>query len=498
VQKIGLEMEMVVASAQTGRSHTVAAYFGGMARRKGARGLDPESKQLGGRTVAVITDGVDSGLDNAFNHLESALGPVRGGTGGLARLDAMVNTELADVIDSLADEGAVLLNASEHPDCPIDEDAYRAVRAPKPLYDYWVDYRGWQHRIGIDAKAQNGPTTSVPLAHAARALNVVLGAAPASIALFANSPLEGGRVTGLKENRLSIWPRMFAAARFPCDARLSRTPGRRFADLADYFRRAYGDGTVMHTVPLGFTRDYKGESRTARPLDDPSLMRFLAEASWPAIGCADGEPVTLAPSAAHFEYLQFMPFLDARFRFRFGALPPVPELLAALHGRRSLEDLMAEYGTEGYIEGRCPGANFPDAGLIAEAGLDVASSVVMSPSALQAGLLANLDDAERLLRDWGWQRVLALRQPAMTMALDDVAVHAFAGDVLAVARAGLDADDHRWLAYADWVWRNKRTGADRTLEAWHALAGSRSERLAGLTARQTVVHPAQWATALAA
>lgn len=497
MKKIGLEMEMVVADRKTGRSHTVSTYFDGMARRKRERGQTPQRKQLSGKTVAVLTEGVDSGLDNAFNHLESALGPVTGGVGGLNRLDAMVNIELSDVIDALADEGAVLLNASEHPDCPTDENTYRAVRAPKPLYDHWVDYRGWQHRVGIDAKAQNGPTTSVPLAQAARAVNVVLAAAPASIALFANSPLEGGVLTGLKENRLSIWPRMFSMAKFPCDARLSQTPGRRFNDLADYFRRAYGDGTVMHTVPLSVSRDYKGASHTARPAGDPSLMRFLAASTWPGIACDSGEPVTLAPSAMHFEYLQFMPFLDARFRFRFGSLPPVPELLEALHGRRSLEALMAEHGAEGYIEGRCPGANFPDAGLLAEAGSEVTSTVVMSASALQAGLLANLDDAEQLLRDWGWQRLLGLRQPAIVAALEDAAVHAFAGEVLAVARAGLDAGDRHWLGYADWVWRNKRTGADRMLETWRSLDGDREQRLAKLAAQQTVLHPGQWATAAA-
>ncbi|WP_246164900.1 glutamate-cysteine ligase family protein [Pigmentiphaga aceris] len=486
---------MVVANQKTGRSHAVSGYFDSMSRRKRARGQVPQQKQLSGKTVAVLSDGVDSGLDNAFNHLESALGPVQGGAGGLARLDAMVTTELGDVIDALAEEGAVLLNTSEHPDCPTDEAAYRAVRAPKPLYDHWVDYRGWQHRVGIDAKAQNGPTTSIPLALAARAVNVVLAAAPASIALFANSPLEGGMPTGLKENRLSIWPRMFAAAKFPCDARLSQTPGRRFSDLADYFRRAYGVGTVMHTVPLASSRDYKGASHTARPEGDPSLMRFLAESAWPGIACDSGESVMLAPSAMHFEYLQFMPFLDARFRFRFGSLPPVPELLEALHGRRNLETLMAEYGAEGYIEGRCPGANFPDAGLLAEAGADVAATVVMSASAVQAGLLANLEEAEKLVADWGWQRLLALRQPAVAAALDDAAVHAFAGEVLAVARAGLDAGDRHWLGYADWVWQNKRTGADRMLETWHSLGGDRDQRLAGLAAQQTVLHPSQWATA---
>src|SRR5690606_40472624 len=138
-------------------------------------------------------------------------------------------------------------------------------------------------------KAQNGPTTSVALEDAARALNVVLALAPASIALFANSPLEAGQVTGLKENRLSIWPRMFASSRYACDHALSCLPERPFAGLGQYFLRAYGPGTVMHTVPCGQARDYKGSTHTARVHGDPSLCQFLAEPQWPATVCGTGE-----------------------------------------------------------------------------------------------------------------------------------------------------------------------------------------------------------------
>ena len=71
--------------------------------------------------------------------------------------------------------------------------------------------------MGIDAKAQNSPCTSVDVTQAARALNVVLALAPASIAIFANSPLENGRATGLKENRLTVWDRMFRHSRYAGD-----------------------------------------------------------------------------------------------------------------------------------------------------------------------------------------------------------------------------------------------------------------------------------------
>ncbi len=493
MEKLGLEMEMVVAHRDTGRSHTVENYFDALAGIKRGRGLAPSIHTMAGRAVAVLCEGCESGLDNAFNHLESALGPVAGGPGGLAVLESTVLAELADVIDALESDQAVLLNAAEHPDCPLDTAFYRRARAPKPIYDYWVDYRGWQHQVGIDAKAQNGPTTSVTLGEAANALNVMLALAPAFIALFANSPLEGGQITGLKENRLSIWPRMFAASRFACDARLSSPPDVPFDDLGAYFRWAYGAGTVMHTVPLVCTHDYKGQAHTARVHADPSLLDFLAMPQARATACDTGQALSLQPSAAHFEYLQFSPFLDARFRFRFGTLPSLKELLACLDKRDGIEQLMARVGTQGYIEGRVPGANFPDAGLLDELGKGDAASVVMAPSALQAGLLNNLAQARQLVDAWGWQRLLSLRSAAITHALDDASVHGLVGEVIAVAQAGLRADEQRHLAYARWVWANRRTGADRMLETWQGLAGPSGQRLSTLARQRRVVHPRHWA-----
>src|SRR5690606_24630736 len=154
-----------------------------------------------------------------------------------------------------------------------------------------------------DAKAQNGPTTSVGIHDAARALNVMLAFAPAFIGLFANSPLESGRLTGLKENRLTIWDRMFSSGVFPADRDLCRTPEAPFDDLGAYFRRAYGTGTVMHTVPLVDTHDYKGEPRTARVHGDPSLLDFLAGGATKGTLICTGQPVGIDPSASHFEHM---------------------------------------------------------------------------------------------------------------------------------------------------------------------------------------------------
>src|SRR5690606_38830181 len=112
-----------------------------------------------------------------------------------------------------------------------------------------------------------------------------------------------------------------------------------------------------------------------------------------------GEPITLVPCASHFEYLQFAPFLDARFRFRFGRLPARDELLDALGRRGGVEQLMLRCEADGYIEGRMPGAGFADAAAVAEMGAQTADTLIIGPSAIQAGLLANLDEASRLVAE---------------------------------------------------------------------------------------------------
>src|SRR5690606_3282079 len=186
----------------------------------------------------------------------------------------------------------------------------------------------WHHWAGIDAKAQNGANTAVPVEQAAQALNVVLALAPAMIALYANSPLEAGRPTGLKENRLSIWPRVFGPARFAGDLALSRLPGRPFADLGDYFRWMFAPGTATRSLPAARRHDYKS-APTVLLDGDPCLIDFLRAPSWPGVRTDNGQALLLQPDSAHFEYSQIAQFLDARWRYRLDALPPLPELMAA-------------------------------------------------------------------------------------------------------------------------------------------------------------------------
>jgi hypothetical protein len=484
---LGLEMEIPVARRDDGRSHPVGPYFDALAAIKRRRGEDVSIHCLGERAVGVAGPDGESGLDNGYNLLETAFAPVAGGPGGLDRLAACAERELHDVRQALAAEGALALNVSEHPDCPLDPDWYRAVRVERPIYRELVGYRGWLHRAGIDAKAQNSPCTAAPIGQAARAMNAVLALAPASVALFANSPLQSGCVTGLKENRLMLWDRMFRHARFAGDHVLQRLPERPFEDLGDYFRWMFGPGKASRGLPLVPSQGYKSVV-TVYLQGDPSLGEFLRASSWSGRRADTGERVLLRPHSGYFEYSQFANFLDARWRYRLARPAPLDELLRAWAVPGGIEALHERCGIDGYVEGRAPGAVFADAQLVDEAGRDIARAAPLSPSAVQLGLMRNLGQAEQLWRDWGWLRLRELRAAAMRDALDDDIVHALARDVLAVAREGLPPGERHWLAYADYVLQTRRTGADRLLDLWREYEG-RADRLARVCARREVLVP---------
>jgi len=315
----------------------------------------------------------------------------------------------------------------------------------------------------------------------------MIGLAAAQVALFANSPLESGRETGLKETRLTVWPRVFSGSRFAGDALLARCPPRPFVDLGDYFRWMFRPGTVSRSLPLGRGHDYKAMPTVV--LDgDPSLGAFLASREWRGRRTDTGEAVGLAPDAAHFEHSQIAQFMDARLRYRLETLPALDVLMAAWSRPGGLEALFREHGADVYIEGRCPGAGFPDAVLLAEAGAGAARSLVMSPIALQWGLLRRLDDAERIVAGWGWARLARLRDRAVRTALADDEVAALCGEVLEVALDGLAEPERPLLDYARYAWRSRRCGADRMLESWRgAPCKDAAGRLAHVAARHRAI-----------
>lgn len=487
--QLGLEIEMVVADAHSGASFPVHAYFEALGHIKQASGLAWQPVLLEGRCVAGRTPVAECGLDNGYNLLETALSPVEGGPGGLARLALLAHQELADTIEALQSDEACVLNVAQHPACARDPEWYAKVCVPRPIYRELRGHRGWHHWEGIDAKAQNGANTSVPVAYAVEALNVAIALAPASIALFANSPLESGQLTGLKDTRMTLWPRVFGPARFPGDALLCQYPQRPFRDLGDFFRWMFGPGTVTRGLPVESSYDYKSVATVL--LDrDPCLTDFLQSPGWTGRRNDDGSAVELMPQAAHFEYSQIGQFLDARLRYRWERMPSLPELLAAWEREGGLESLFGACGAQTYIEARAPGAGFADTCLLREAGAASARSLLLAPSALQAGLLGNLDAASQLVKQWGWQNLGRLRETAIRDGMENDRVRALCEDVLHVARAGLGASDHQWLAYADFVLASGRSGADRLIDTWQSGGATHEQRLKSVVSRHAALHPA--------
>lgn len=491
---LGLELEMVVVHTTTGRSLPVRHYFESLNQRLQARMpadvLTPVL--LEGRCVALSCPEAEYGLDNGFNLLETSTRPVRRSEGGLAALAELVDLGLEDVLAALRADEAGVLNASQHPDCTRDPAWYRQVCVPRPIYRELVGYRGWKHWEGIDAKAQNGANVQVPVADAVRALNVMIGLAAAHVALFANSPLESGLYTGLKENRLTVWPRVFDGSRFAGDAMLTRYPPRPFTDLGDYFRWMFRPGTVSRSLPLARRHDYKS-APTVLLDGDPSLSAFLVSGGWEGRRTDNGERVRLTPDAAHFEHSQIAQFMDARLRYRLASLPALPELMSAWRSVGELEALFQAHGAEIYIEGRGPGAGFADQVLLDEAGPAVAAAMVMSPIALQWGLLQRLDEAEALMACRGWGCLGELRERALRYGMEDPQVRELCAEVMAIAESGLQTEEQPFLEYARYVLAEGRSAADRLLDSWHALSdGEPALRLAQVTRRHMALPPSAW------
>ena len=375
----------------------------------------------------------------------------------------------------------------------MDADFYARMQVPKRIYTHWIHSRGWDHAVGIDAKAQNGPTTGVSAEGAVDALNLSLLAAPALIALYANSPFESGQATGYKENRLRIWQRMFAAARYPGDRRLCELPARPFIGLADYFKWMFGPDTVIHALncPRG---DYKSFDDMYELEGHPSLLTFLATGPRNGRCIRSGEIRRFVPSLMDFERMQFAHFLDARIRFGFCAEAPVAELLSALDRKGALEDLFSRLCSHVYIESRSAGTNLADAWTLQETSPEVARSVVMGPSALCKGLLGAAGAWTALSARLPWPHLAGVRDAAIRDGLNGsfagIQVRDVCEQVLELATTGLPASEQWMLAHPRHVLASGQNGADRSLRSVAYSHGAMSQRLNALiTQRHFCPHP---------
>ena len=335
MQSLGVEIEMPVASRRTGASHKVGPYFENLAEIKRARRLHPTIERIGDVAVAVHEGLVVSGLDNAFNNLESAFGPFIG-NGNLDTLQQSVRQELADVaaaLDREPDGGAMVINFSEHPLVHIDPAYYTWIRSPKGIYDYWVGYRGWEaHGRAWTPKRTTAPTTGVSPIDAVRSLNVLLASSACFIALYANSPFEDGDITGLRENRLSIWPRMFKSLALclrPLFALHAPTPLPRVGRLFPLDVRPRHQHAVPGSRPR--TKTIKNPPASSWWREIPVCSIFSMPPSWGGAPFMRGRCAADAPHCLqHLEFQQYCNFLDARLRFGFQDALPLDEFLTHL------------------------------------------------------------------------------------------------------------------------------------------------------------------------
>ncbi|MBE9607998.1 glutamate-cysteine ligase family protein [Chitinilyticum piscinae] len=463
---VGLELELPVARGDDGRAGDARAALAALHALRFAHSPEaPTLRTSDGSLLGVGSAWGMSSFDNGYNNLETSFAPVFGETGSLNRLARQVFAEQSELEQALAAHNLYALNLAEHPSTVLTAEHYQRLRAPRPIYDYWIQHRGWDHAAGMDAKAQNGPTTGVAATQAIASLNLLLLAAPAFIALFANSPFEAGHDTGRRENRLQLWRRMFARARYPADRRLCELPARPFTGLADYLRWVFAPDTVMHAIAADAS--YKTFEDLV-VLDTPlSLLAFLHGPAQTGRGLHGRQSSLITPSMAHLEQLQFAHFLDARIRFAFDTLPDREEFLGSLDGAGATEALFARHCRHVYLEGRVAGNNLADAGLLADAGETVAASCVMAPSALQTGLLNAPGAWETLHAALSWAQLDGLRDACIRdgLAAEYAGVRSrdIAALVLELASTGLAADEQWMLAYPRHVLASGENGADRAL-----------------------------------
>ncbi|HDQ39827.1 MAG TPA: hypothetical protein ENN39_02195 [Desulfonatronum sp.] len=488
---LGVELEMPTAHARTGKTHPVGAFFRHLGETFADQGLVTRLLLDGDREYGLRSPRGLHSLDNGYNNLESSLGPIIGAVESLDVLAGLIREEIRDVTAALAREDAVIINFSEHPDTLVTREFYYSVRAPKSLYDYQITHRGWNHMAGFDAKAHNSPSTGVNFEQAVAALNCLMALAPAFIALYANSPFEAGRITGCKENRMTLWSRQLDCSRMSGDHKLHRMPLRPFHNLSDYLTWMFGPGTQMWFA----TRPGAGKNPHDMHLvpGDPPLLDFLRGGPRPTRSFGCGEVRNVVPSMDHLTYHQFTQYTDCRLRYGLKNEDlDVKRFLHVLDERPDrMEELFQTHAEYCYVEGRSAGANYPDREIADMAESEVAASVAVSPSALQYGLLRDLDRTKRLVARYAWADLVGLRGQAMRHALEGeyggVKVRDVCAGVLEIAGQELASEQSWMLAYPLWVLQTGKTGADRALERFKRISGPSATRLRKLVLERRVV-----------
>lgn len=472
----GAEIEKPIANRQTGETHSLSQqWFQRIEQAAHKTGHEVHTKHSDLKPDILLgvqhPDIGEIGLDNGFNNQETASVVVHADTveSGLRQLQTILEADLNLVQTAAQAEEATVINMSNHPTATRDEATYQSTVAPKSLYKI-LRRRGWDHTAGINANAQNSPSTGVEPHNAVKAVNTIIGVSPALIALYANSPFQEGEVTGYQENRLRMWNRMMQNSQSEGDRRVSRFPARPFNSLADYFTWMHGpDTNLMFIVASGADGNYKTFGDRAIRIDgDPSVLEYLGQSTASGTFFESGAPTTVEPILSDMETLQFMQFTDARIRYTLNANKINRQTFLEAHKDDALEEIFAQGGANAmWIEGRAPGTNFPDQELW-DIDANIARNIVISPSAIQAGLLNNLDKANDFIHEHNWQQLGALRESAtqfgMKGSAGDLTIQKFTEQVLELAAEGLGSEVHHMLAYPLYVTETGNNGATRALK----------------------------------
>lgn len=487
----GAEIEKPIANSHTGNPHTVSQSFFKRLQKRAKERKTFQSYHLSDVQKNVLlgtvsTDLGEQGVDNGWTLLETAL-PY---TYSLKELHKIQRMDLKIIQEELQSEGAGVINMSINPLITRTQSAYKKYVAPKGIYQY-IQYRGWDHSAGIDARAQNSPTTGIAVSDAADAVSVIIGAGAAFIALFANSPFEEGRRSNAKESRLLMWERMMNNSVVPGDRLTWKFPSGPFHTLADYFNWMFSEKSGVHFVlDTNTTQQYKSMGKSVVILkEQPSLSRYLSKKKWEGVRLSevnDENPskVVIAPSASHIELLQFLQFSGARIRFLIKDTDnfPLDQLVTGLSKPKSgmVESVFEKYGKNFYIEGRDPGANFPDRQL-QEEGNDSAETTMIGPAALQAGLLKNLKKAKKYIFSIPWSQLGKLRTEAIRNGFEgkteNLTVYEFTRNIVEIASEGLSSHDQKYLSYVNWCLETRKNGADRAIEFVNNQKGSMTKRM---------------------
>lgn len=383
---------------------------------------------------------------------------------------------------------------------------YEKNVAPKGVYPGALWPRGWDHKAGFRGQAQNSPATGVEIQNAASSVSLMFAVSAANLAIFGNSPefdSQGNLTTNVA--RPKMWDQMFAGSTAPGDRNLHRFPDQPFRNLAEYFNWMWGKGTNMFfLLSEGQDGEYKSIGKRALLVEgNPSVLDFLSSDNWRAFAPSDvydidsfpweeqPEPIRewmgqfsqVQPTLGGVEHLQFMNFGPARVRFALGENPIDPKEFAdrCINGG-DIESLIAPLKNL-YIEGRDPCANFPSL-YHHTRGYDVARSVLIGPSALQAGLLQNSErNLHTMLARYSWTDLKMLRENAIKRGLKDPEVAEFARLTVEMAGEGLQSliggdEAERMLKYPHLVISTGNNGSSRAEQFVSERTGTMSLRKA--------------------